>query len=77
MSIPTVESTSTGTMTIFLQAQAEAMAAHARATAAQQLPALPLYTGEGKQGTDDSFERWIDQSELKSLAGALNTNSTN
>ena len=34
------------TMTTLLQAQAEAMASHPRATVAQQLPALPLYTGK-------------------------------
>ena len=58
------------TMTTFLQAQAEAMAAHARATAAQQLPALPPYTGEGKQAADDGFERWIDRfKERAKVAG--------
>ena len=58
------------TMTTFLQTQAEAMAAHARATAAQQLPALPLYTGEGKQAADDGFERWIDRfKERAKVAG--------
>ena len=49
------------TITTFLQAQAEAMAAHARATAAHQLPALPLYTGEGRHTADDAFERWIER----------------
>lgn len=34
------------------------MAAHARATAIQQLPALPLYTGKGKHAADDGFE-WL------------------
>ena len=58
------------TMTTFLQAQAEAMAAHARATAVQQLPALPPYTGEGKQAADDSFERWIERfRERAEIAG--------
>ena len=58
------------TMNTFLQAQAEAMAAHARATAAQQLPALPLYTGEGKQAADDGFERWIERfKERAKVAG--------
>ena len=37
------------------------MAAHARATAAQQLPALPSYTGEGKHAADDGFERWVER----------------
>ena len=48
------------TMTTLLQAQAEAMAAHPRATAAQQLPALPLYTGKetGKQMTALSVLKW-------------------
>ena len=49
------------TMTSFLKAQADAMAAHARATAAQQLPALPPYTGEGKHAADDGFERWVER----------------
>ena len=57
-------------MTTFLQAQAEAMAAHAHATAAQQLPALPFYTGEGKQAADDGFERWIERfKERAKVAG--------
>ena len=57
-------------MTTFLQAQAEAVAAHARATAVQQLPALPLYTGEWKQAADDGFEWWIERfKERAKVAG--------
>ena len=48
-------------MTTFLQPQTEALAAYARATATQQLPALPPYMGEGKQTAGDGFEQWIDR----------------
>ena len=43
---------------------------HACAAAAQQLPALPLYTGEGKQAVDDGFERWVERfKERAKVAG--------
>lgn len=45
-----------------LQAQTEAMAAQAQATAAQHLPALASYTGEGKQAVDDGFKHWLEGS---------------
>ena len=58
------------TMTTFLQAQADAIAAHTRATAAQHLPALPSYTGEGKQAVDDGFDRWLERfNEKASVIG--------
>ena len=50
------------------------MAAHTHATAVQQLPALPLYTadGEGKQATDDDFERWIERFKERTKAAGQN-----
>jgi len=50
-------------MTKMLQAQVDAMAAQARASAVQNLPAMPCYTGEEKDVTDDGFERWIERFE--------------
>ena len=49
------------------------MAAHARATAVQELPALPLYTGEGKRAADDGFERWIERFKERAKVAGWNT----
>ena len=43
-----------------LQAQTEAMVAQAKAIAVQSLPALPCFTGEGSDITDDEFEKWLE-----------------
>jgi len=39
------------------------MAAQARASAVQNLPAMPCYTGEEKDVMDDGLERWIEHFE--------------
>ena len=57
------ESLLVDTMTRFLKAHTEAIAAQTQATAAQHLPPLKAYTGEGKQVEEDGFERWIEQFE--------------
>ena len=49
------------TMTRLLQAQADAMAAQAKAVAVQHLPALPCFTGEGEDATDDGFDKWLER----------------
>ena len=55
------------------------MAVHARATATQQLPALPLYTGEEKQAADDGLSGGLKdlKRDLRLLAGTQNINCTN
>ena len=50
-------------MTTLLKAHTEAIAAQTKATAAQHLPPLKAFTGEGKQVEVDGFERWIEQFE--------------
>ena len=35
------------------------MAAQAKAVAVQHLPALPCFTGEGEDATDDGFDKWL------------------
>ena len=44
-----------------LQAQTAAMEAQTRAAAIQNLPPLPLYTGEERQISDDGFEHWVER----------------
>ena len=60
---PTATPDVVGAMTKLLQAQVDAMAAQARASAVQNLPAIPCYTGEEKDVMDDGFERWIERFE--------------
>ncbi len=50
-------------MTRLLEAHTDAIAAQTEATAAQHLPPLKAFTGEGKQVEEDGFERWIEQLE--------------
>ena len=57
------ESLLVATMTTLLKAHTEAIAAQTQATAAQHLPPLKAFTGEGKQVEEDGFERWIEQFE--------------
>ena len=63
MSTPVVSSSSTDsvveTMTRLLQAQADVMADQAKAATVQHLPALPCFTGEGDDVTDDGFDKWL------------------
>jgi len=49
------------TVAKMMQAQTEAMAAQARAVAVQHLTRLPMYTGEDRQITDDSFDHWVEK----------------
>ena len=51
------------TMTRLLQAQTEALAAQTRVAAAQHLPPLKPFSGEGKITEEDSFYRWIEHFE--------------
>ena len=44
-----------------LQVQTAAMEAQTRAAAIQNLPPLPLYTGEERQIADDGFEHWVER----------------
>lgn len=57
------ESFLVATMTRLLEAHTDAIAAQTQATAAQHLPPLKAFTGEGKQVEEDGFERWIEQLE--------------
>ncbi len=50
-------------MSRLLQAQTEALTAQTKATAAQHLPPLKPFTGEGKLTDDESFETWIEHFE--------------
>ena len=64
------ESLLVDTMTRLLQAHTEAIAAQTQATAAQHLPPLKAYTGEGKQAEADGFDCWIEQFEERAkIAG--------
>ena len=68
------ESEVLATVTRLLQAHTEALAAQTRATAAQHLPSLKPFTGEGKLTEEDSFERWLEHFEERaSLAGWSST----
>lgn len=42
------------------------MAAQSRAVATQHLPRLPVYTGEGRQITEDGFDRWVEKLKERS-----------
>ena len=58
------------TVTRLLYTQTEVMTAQAKAVAVQQLPALPPFTGEGRDIQDDHFDRWIQRfRERASFAG--------
>ena len=52
-----------------LQAQTAAMEAQTRAAAIQNLPPLPLYTGEERQIADDGFECWVERLERARICG--------
>ena len=67
------ESLLVDTMTRFLKAHTEAIAAQTQATAAQHLPPLKAYTGEGKQVEEDGFERWIEQFEERAKIASWST----
>ena len=60
-------------MTRFLKAHTEAIAAQTQATAAQHLPPLKAYTGQGKQVEEDGFERWIEQFEERAKIASWST----
>ena len=49
----------TETITRLLKTYTKAIAAQTQETAAQHLPPLKPYTGEGKQIEEDGFDRWI------------------
>ena len=58
------------TVSQLIKAQTEALAAQTRATAAQHLPPLKPFTGEGKQSEENSFDRWLEHFEERAnLAG--------
>ena len=65
-------------VTRLLQAQTDAITAQAKATAVQSLPALPHYTGEGTDVTDDGFDKWIERfrERAKFAAGLRVTSCT-
>ena len=46
-----------------IKAQTEALAAQTQAAAAQHLPPLKTFTGDGKLTDADSFERWLENFE--------------
>lgn len=46
-----------------IKAQTEALAAQTQAAAAQHLPPLKTFTGEGRLSDADSFERWLENFE--------------
>ena len=50
-------------VTWLLHAQTEALAALTRVTAAQSLPPLQPFTGEGKLAEEYSVEQWLEQFE--------------
>ncbi len=45
---------------VLLKSQAEALTAQAKVVSLQSLPTLPMYTGESRDITDDSFELWSE-----------------
>ena len=47
-------------MAQLMQAQTNMLTAHAQAVAMQNLPALPSFSGEGPQGDEDNFEKWLE-----------------
>ena len=58
------------TMSRLLKAHTEAIAAQTQAAAAQHLPPLKPYSGEGKQIEDDGLDRWLEQFEERAkIAG--------
>ena len=67
------ESLLVATMTRLLEAHTEAIAAQTQATAAQHLPPLKAFTGEGKQMEEDGFERWIEQFEERAKVAGWST----
>ena len=56
----TDSTTLVATMTRLLQAQTEAIASQTQATAAQHLPPLETFTGEGMETEEKTFDRWIE-----------------
>ena len=57
-------------MTKFMQVQTDMMAAQAKAMAAQNLPPLVHFSGEGSLVGDESFDRWLEHfEELAAVAG--------
>ena len=70
VSVAERESSLLATMARLLQAHTEAIAAQTQATAAQHLPPLKPYRGEGKQVEEDGFGRWLEQFEERAkIAG--------
>ena len=67
------ETSLVATMKQLLMAHTEAIAAQTQATAAQHLPPLKPYTGEGKQVEEDGCERWIEQFEERAKIAGWNT----
>ena len=53
------ESSMFATVTRHLQAHTEAIAAQMQIAAAQHLPPLKAFSGEGKQIEEGGFKRWI------------------
>ncbi len=53
-----------------LKSQAEALTAQTKVVSLQSLPPLPMYTGENRDITDDSFELWSEKiQERASVSG--------
>lgn len=61
--VPSPGSTSSimETFTRLLKTQTDVMAAQVKAVTLQNLPSLPPYTGEGRDATDDGFDRWLQR----------------
>lgn len=53
----------------------DAMVAQAKAIAVQSLTALPCFTGEGSDITDDEFEKWLEQFRKQAKFVGLRANS--
>lgn len=51
-----------------MKAQTDMMAAQTRVMAAQSLPPLPHFSGEGNLVKEDSFKHWIEHFEEWAMA---------
>ena len=57
-------------------AQTAAMEAHTRVAAIQNLPRLPMYTGEERQIADDGFEHWVEKLKERAIGGPRSSDCT-
>ena len=67
VSIPvnSAESSESTILAQFIKAHTKALAAQTQAAAAQQLPSLKMFTGEGQLTDVDRCERWLENFEKR------------